>query len=270
VESKTRHLWNRNREILKRLKEVRNLLDRPEKMSELRSIANEQHLVGRGGGSGHGMDEFESHGAAGRRVQMGVSGPAGIEEVFKLHDTIRKNPVRAFFRDVGTTGMLMSVNEIKGQPTRNFGMTYFDAAPQVSSDQMKPWFVRFESCSACPVACGSITRFKVDGKEMMTERIEHQSVGAFATNCGVSDLPKVFQAHDLCDRFGMDSISTGITIAFAMECFEKGILTQRDCDGLPAATPPGDPGSADSESSPPHAVAETTRAPATAPRDAAR
>ena len=237
-----RHLWGKDtqetEEILKKeLKEgfeVASIGQAGENGVSYASIANEQHLVGRGGeGAVMGWMNLKAVAVRGTgRVQMGVSGPAGIEEVFKLHDTIRKNPVRAFFRDVGTTGMLMSVNEIKGQPTRNFGMTYFDAAPQVSSDQMKPWFVRFESCSACPVACGSITRFKVDGKEMMTERIEHQSVGAFATNCGVSDLPKVFQAHDLCDRFGMDSISTGISIAFAMECFEKGILTQRDCDGL--------------------------------------
>ena len=198
------------------------------------SIANEQHLVGRGGeGAVMGWMNLKAVAVRGTgSVQMGVDGSAGIEECFKLHDTIRKNPIRAGFRDVGTTGMLIPVNDIKGQPTHNFRQTYFPDASKVSSDQMKPWFVRFESCSGCPVACGSVTRFKVDGEEMVTERIEHQSVGAFATNCGVSDLAKVFQAHDLCDRFGMDTISTGVSIAFAMECFENGILTTQDSDGL--------------------------------------
>jgi aldehyde:ferredoxin oxidoreductase len=198
------------------------------------SIANEQHLVGRGGeGAVMGWMNLKAVAVRGTgSVEMGVDGRTGIEACFSLHDTIRKNPIRAAFRDVGTTGMLIPVNDIKGQPTRNFRETCFEGAPKVSSDEMKPWFVRFESCSGCPVACGSVTRFKVDGKEMVTERIEHQSVGAFATNCGVSDLAKVFQAHDLCDRFGMDSISTGVSIAFAMECFETGILTTQDCDGL--------------------------------------
>jgi len=198
------------------------------------SIANEQHLVGRGGeGAVMGWMNLKAVAVRGTgSVEMGVDGRAGIEACFSLHDTIRKNPIRAAFRDVGTTGMLIPVNDIKGQPTRNFRETCFEGAQKVSSDEMKPWFVRFESCSGCPVACGSVTRFKVDGKEMVTERIEHQSVGAFATNCGVSDLAKVFQAHDLCDRFGMDSISTGVSIAFAMECFENGILTKQDCDGL--------------------------------------
>jgi aldehyde:ferredoxin oxidoreductase len=198
------------------------------------SIANEQHLVGRGGeGAVMGWMNLKAVAIRGTgNVEMAVKGQSGIEECFKLHDTIRKNPIRAGFRDVGTTGMLVPVNDIKGQPTRNFRETFFEGAPQVSSDQMKPWFIRFESCSGCPVACGSVTRFKVDGEEMVTERIEHQSVSALATNCGVSDLAKVFQAHDLCDRFGMDSISTGVSIAFAMECFESGILTTGDCDGL--------------------------------------
>lgn len=198
------------------------------------SIANEQHLVGRGGeGAVMGWMNLKAVAIRGTgSAQMGVSGRDGIEACFELHDTIRKNPIRGAFRDVGTTGMLIPVNDIKGQPTHNFRQTYFPDAPKVSSDQMKPWFTRFESCSGCPVACGSVTRFKVDGKEMVTERIEHQSVGALATNCGVSDLAKVFQAHDLCDRFGMDSISTGVSIAFAMECFENGILTKQDCDGL--------------------------------------
>ena len=50
------------------------------------------------------------------------------------------------------------------------------------------------------------------------------SVSALATNCGISDLPKVFQAHDLCDRYGLDTISAGVSIAFAMELHEKGLL----------------------------------------------
>lgn len=198
------------------------------------SIASEQHLVGRGGeGAVMGWMNLKAVAVRGTGgVEMAVRGPKGIEECFHLHDTIRKNPVKAAFRDVGTTGMLMPVNEIKGQPTHNFRHTYFPEASRVSSDQMRPWFIRFESCSGCPVACGSVTRFKVDGKELVTERIEHQSVSAFATNCGVADLAKVFQAHDLCDRYGMDSISTGLSIAFAMECFENGILSKSECDGL--------------------------------------
>jgi aldehyde:ferredoxin oxidoreductase len=236
-----RHLWGKStfdtEEILKKEWkdfEVASIGIAGENGVLYASIANEQHHCGRGGeGAVMGWMNLKAVVVRGTgRVRMGVEGPRGIEECFQLHDTIRKNPIRGAFRDMGTTGMLMPVNEIKGQPTHNFRMTSFADAAKVSSDQMRPWLIRYESCSGCPVACGSVARFKVDGKEMVTERIEHQSVGAFATNCGVSDLAKVFQAHDLCDRFGMDSISTGVSVSFAMECFENGILSTKDCDGL--------------------------------------
>src|SRR4030042_295645 len=103
-----RHLWGKDTqetdEILKKeLKEgfeVASIGQAGENGVSYASIANEQHLVGRGGeGAVMGWMNLKAVAVRGTgRVQMGVSGPAGIEEVFKLHDTIRKNPVREFFR----------------------------------------------------------------------------------------------------------------------------------------------------------------------------
>jgi aldehyde:ferredoxin oxidoreductase len=198
------------------------------------SIANEQHVIGRAGqGAVMGWMKLKAFAVNGSgRVEMAVKGPSGIKEAFSLHQTIRENPIRAGFRDVGTTGMLDPVNGIAGQPCFNFQKTFFPDVAKISADQMRPWFQRFESCSGCPVACGSITKFDLDGTDYVTERIEHQSIGALATNCGISDLPRVFQAHDLCDKYGIDTISSGLTIAWAMECFEKGILSLEETDGL--------------------------------------
>ncbi|MBW2618605.1 MAG: aldehyde ferredoxin oxidoreductase family protein [Deltaproteobacteria bacterium] len=205
-----------------------------ENMVSYAAIVNEQHVVGRAGqGAVMGWMNLKAVAVRGTGgVRMSLEGRAGLDEAFFLHKTIRDNPIRAGFRDVGTTGMLDPVNEIKGQPALNFGQTFFPEVSRINADQMRPWFTRFESCSGCPVACGSITKLNVDGKELVTERIEHQSLGALATNTGVSDLAKVFEAHDLCDRFGLDTISTGLSIAFGMECFENGILTKADTDGL--------------------------------------
>ena len=198
------------------------------------AICHEQHVVGRGGqGAVMGWMNLKAVAVRGTGgVSMALSGQAGLAEAFFLHKTIRENPIRAGFRDVGTTGMLDPINEIKGQPALNFGQTFFPEVSRINADQMRPWFTRFESCSGCPVVCSSITKLSVDGKELVTERIEHQSVGALATNTGVSDLAKVFETHDLCDRYGMDTISTGLSIAFGMECFENGILTLAETDGL--------------------------------------
>ena len=198
------------------------------------AICNEQHAVGRAGqGAVMGWMKLKAVAVRGTgRVEMGVSGPAGIDEVFFLHKTIRENPVKGLFRDVGTTGMLDPVNEAAGQPCFNFGKTQFPGVDKINAENMRPWFQRFESCSGCPVACGSITKFKLGDSDFTTERIEHQSVGALATNCGVTDLPRVFEAHDLCDKYGLDTISTGISIAWAMECFTNGLISTSEADGL--------------------------------------
>jgi aldehyde:ferredoxin oxidoreductase len=198
------------------------------------TICNEQHVVGRAGqGAIMGWMNLKAVAVRGTgNVEMGLSGEIGIKEAFFLQKTIRDNPIRGGFRDVGTTGMLDPINEIAGQPCYNFKKTSFPEVSKINADKMRPWFQRFESCSSCPVACGSITKFKLDGADYVTERIEHQSVSALATNCGMSDLPKIFQAHDLCDKYGIDTISAGISIAWAMECFENGILSSNETDGL--------------------------------------
>jgi len=198
------------------------------------TICNEQHVVGRAGqGAVMGWMNLKAFAVKGTgKVDMAVSGDDGIKEVFSLHQVIRENPIRGLFRDVGTTGMIDPINEAAGQPCYNFQKSKFPEVSKINSENMKPWFQRFESCSSCPVACGSITKFKLNGADYVTERIEHQSLGSLATNCGISDLPKVFEAHDLCDKYGIDTISAGISIAWAMECFENGILSISETDGL--------------------------------------
>ena len=236
------HLWGKNtdqtEEILKKELgpgfEIASIGLAGENAVAYATICNEQHAVGRAGqGAVMGWMNLKAVAVRGTgNVEMGISGETGIKEAFFLHKTIRENPIRGGFRDVGTTGMLDPINEAAGQPCFNFRKTYFPDVSKINSDKMRPWFQRFESCSGCPVACGSITKFKLDGADYITERIEHQSVGALATNCGISDLPKVFQAHDLCDKYGIDTISAGLSIAWAMECFENGILSTSETDGM--------------------------------------
>ena len=61
---------------------------------------------------------------------------------------------------------------------------------------------------------------------------EYETLCAFGSNCGIDDLEAIIKADELCSRYGIDTISTGVSISFAMECFEEGILTRDDTDGL--------------------------------------
>jgi aldehyde:ferredoxin oxidoreductase len=89
------------------------------------------------------------------------------------------------------------------------------------------------ACYACPIACGRISEIKTGkwaGHE--GEGPEYESVALLGTSCGVDDLNAITMANFLCNEYGIDTISVGSVIAFAMECFEKGILTKEDTGGM--------------------------------------
>ncbi|MEM3891225.1 MAG: aldehyde ferredoxin oxidoreductase family protein [Nitrososphaerales archaeon] len=90
------------------------------------------------------------------------------------------------------------------------------------------------SCYLCPIGCRRISTVKEGAYsfEPNVEGPEYETVSMLGSNCGVTDAKAVAKANDLCNLFGLDTISTGGTLAFAMECFEKGLLTKEDTDGV--------------------------------------
>ncbi len=149
----------------------------------------------------------------------------GYDEVL---DIMNKNPVVALFRDHGTAASVALVNELGFMPTRNFQSGVFE---KISSVDEKAYFSLSHkpfSCWGCPVYCRRILK----GKKVTFSRPEHQTtfaLGSLLENGGTED---VIQANLLCNKYGLDCISTGGTIAFAMECFQRNILTKEDTDGL--------------------------------------
>jgi aldehyde:ferredoxin oxidoreductase len=205
-----------------------------ENLVHMANVMHEQHTAGRGGSGaimGHKkLKAVAVRGSGG--VEMALPPEDAIREAKALWDIIRANPIRGFFRKFGTTGMLGGVNGISGMPTRNFQDTYFEGTDKLLAEVLAEYIVRFESCPDCCVACGSVVKVDTPEIKLRTERVEHQTVCSFGPYCGVDNLPAIIQAGDLCDRHGMDTISTGTTIAFAMELYERGILTREDTDGL--------------------------------------
>ena len=88
-------------------------------------------------------------------------------------------------------------------------------------------------CANCPIACGGI--FNVDGGKYPvgeTHKPEYETIGAFGTMCMCDDFEAIIKLNDMCNRSGLDTISAGTTLAFAMECYENGIITEKDTDGI--------------------------------------
>ena len=193
-----------------------------------------QHAAGRGGpGAVFGSKKLKAVAVRGSGgISVGLPTGEYIAACKELHDIIMENPVRPAFRWAGTTGMLPVVNEAIGLPFRNH---QDDQAPDVGpihNDEIAKYVKRYEACSGCNVICGSVVEFEREGRQYRSERIEHESVWALGPNCGTVDLPAIMEANFVCDHLGLDTMSAGSAIAWAMEMTEKGLLTRDDTDGL--------------------------------------
>jgi aldehyde:ferredoxin oxidoreductase len=119
-------------------------------------------------------------------------------------------------------------------PTRNFRDGDFKDARALDPGVMKDEIgLKMESCYACPIRCKKVVEI---GEPWNVDPIyggpEYESIGAFGSNCGVSDLKAVCKANELCNKYSIDAISTGVSIGFAMECYESGILNDDDTNGI--------------------------------------
>ncbi|HED23993.1 MAG TPA: aldehyde ferredoxin oxidoreductase, partial [Firmicutes bacterium] len=150
---------------------------------------------------------------------------------FELMDeSMLKMAMQAF----GTSVVLDMVSVRGGFPTRNWQSGVFDRSDDINGPAISDKILnRNVACFACPIACGRGTEIKT-GKYAghKGEGPEYETVGTFGGMCGVSDLEAITMAGYLCNDYGLDTISAGSTIAFAMECYEKGILTDVDTGGL--------------------------------------
>jgi len=136
--------------------------------------------------------------------------------------------------DHGTDGGLIGLNEAGALPTRNFQEGCFEGAEKITGETMtNTILVGRDNCYACPVYCKRVV--KVTGRyevDPIYGGPEYEAVGALGSCCGIDDLEAIAYGNQLCNAYGLDAISTGVTIAWAMECFERGLLTAEDTGGL--------------------------------------
>jgi aldehyde:ferredoxin oxidoreductase len=131
-------------------------------------------------------------------------------------------PATAKYRELGTATNLLTFNRFGTLPTRNFQTGTFDEAPNLSPEQLSVEHSRTRaSCVACTIGCEHI--YSVGNRGV---RLEYESLFALGSLCGVGDGDAVLRASQRCDELGIDTISTGGTIAFAMECVERGLLDE--------------------------------------------
>jgi len=131
-------------------------------------------------------------------------------------------PATAKYRELGTAANLLTLNRFGALPTRNFQSGTFDHAESLSPAELGRRYPRVRaSCTACTIGCEHL--YELENTEV---RVEYESLFALGPLCGVGDGASVLRASQRCDEAGIDTISAGGTIAFAMECVDRGLLDE--------------------------------------------
>ena len=137
---------------------------------------------------------------------------------------------------LGTAEGLLPLNEEGGLPTRNWSSGVFEGAESISGERLaETVLLRRATCHGCVVRCKRVTEI-IGGPYAVEPRYggpEYETLAAMGSYCGVSDLEAICRANQLCNMYGLDTISCGATIAWAMDCFEHGLLSERETGGIP-------------------------------------
>ncbi|MFO8091425.1 MAG: aldehyde ferredoxin oxidoreductase family protein [Desulfatiglandaceae bacterium] len=194
-----------------------------------------EHFNGRTGmGAVMGSKNLKAVAARGRNKPE-LADPEKVKEIRKWHnERIKVHPPNVGLSKVGTTGLIKGLNDTGMLPSYNFREGVFEGADKINHEAYhKTIFHSAGTCYSCAVRCKRKVSLE-DEKYPLNKNFggaEYETLAVFGSFCGVDNLPAIARGNQLCNLYGLDTISTGCVIAFAMECFEKGILTEADTGG---------------------------------------
>ena len=198
-------------------------------------ISDLRHANGRSGlGAVFGSKNLKAIAVRGKN-KLEFSDKNRLKEFAKFFAVNRKDhPVCKVLTEGGT--LLWDMEDLDKDgvlPTKNFHSGSFDKVKGITFEQMKKKIlVDRESCYACPIRCKQVCaggKYDIDPSYGGTE---YETAAAFGSNMLIDDVEVAAKAHELCNKYTIDTIDTGMTIAFAMECYENGIIDKTDTDGI--------------------------------------
>lgn len=165
------------------------------------------------------------------------------EEAHKLFkiikdDALSATPIAtAFFHNYGTVAIIPVAESFGSLAIKNFQLGKWKDLRRIDLDALRKITTNVEYCYNCPLGCRRAVSVK-DGPYAVGENIrgpEYETVGAFGTMCLLNSIEAICKCNQLCDEYGIDTMTTGSTIAFAMECYERGIIGKKGMDGIDLA-----------------------------------
>ena len=168
---------------------------------------------------------------------------ADPEQVSKLREFVQKYlreevdsmPFIKMLSGHGTCDGPLAVVPSGGTPIKNWsliGKEVFPDYTNIGGDNVFKYQTKRSGCGNCPVNCGGTVSVKEGPYAVEGRKPEYETLASLGAMCLNSNVESIIKANDICDRYGLDSISAGTTIAFAMECYEKGIISKKDTNGI--------------------------------------
>jgi aldehyde:ferredoxin oxidoreductase len=198
-------------------------------------MTGRSHMAGRGGaGAVMGSKNLKAVVALGSNKVKAVHQEKFSELTKAFRQKVVDDAGVKHRHDIGTVMWVNMSNEAGFLPTRNYQTGVFEDAEAISGETMKEKYViGHKACWGCRIACGKVTKFtegKYKGLEV--EGPEYETTALIGSNCGINSMAAIAKASHMCDDLGIDTITSGATISFAMECSDKGILQQDDVENL--------------------------------------
>jgi len=234
------NLWGKTtKEVNKKLKEKVGREDQilscgpaAENRVRLSCIQIGERSIGRGGAGAVMASKNLKAIAVKGTGEIAVNEPNKFKSVVKdAISYVRKS--KANHTKYGTAQYTAVMNELGCYPTRNFQTGVFDGIDTITAEYMKEnFFIKNQACFRCPVACSQLCEVKEGIFKGAKSDPEYETIGTLGAVCGVSDFAAIIKANEICDELGIDTMSVGVIIGFAMELFERGYITKKDTGGL--------------------------------------
>lgn len=197
-------------------------------------VTDDMRTASRGGGGAvMGSKNLKAIVVKGSQKPMIKDDKAFEEAVREQIETYRQNPAFEHFKNLGTNSIVHLFYTLGNFPTYNFKQIPFEGAQRFKPEILSTYVVKHDGCYGCMIRCWKtfkVTKGPYAGIAWDFPEYEtHWSYGGALGNCNIESIT---YANMLSDLYGLDTISTGVAIAFAMELYEKGILGKSETDGL--------------------------------------
>ena len=208
-----------------------------ENLVRFANIVNElKHFNGRNGlGAVMGSKKLKAIAVRGTKA-IDLYDKEKVSQVTKeITKRVMENPLSRGLRELGTPVIVRGFYEAGCLPSYNWTTGYFKEGESLTAETYnKTILKRTEGCFACPIRCKRVA--EVNEPDLKVDPAyggpEYETIVAFGSICGISDLKYIAKANELCNKYTMDTISAGMVISFAMQCYEEGLLTKEDTGGI--------------------------------------